>query len=130
MRIKHYIVTYNNNEVLNNCLESLWDIFENYTKDEYQVYIINNHSNFSINRKFERYVEVIHNDLRPDFSTGHLSRNWNQAILHGFKDLNNPDCDILVTNQNDCEFDGDFVPNLIEWHKNILLCSLGLVITT
>lgn len=125
MRIKHYIVTYNNNEVLNNCLESLWDIFENYTKDEYQVYIINNHSNFSINRKFERYVEVIHNDLRPDFSTGHLSRNWNQAILHGFKDLNNPDCDILVTNQNDCEFDGDFVPNLIEWHKKYSFMQFG-----
>ena len=125
MKIKQYIVTYNNEEVLNKCLESIFPLFEKYNKEEYQVYIINNHSNFHMDSKFEPYVKVLHNELRPDFSTGHLCRNWNQAIINGFKDLNNPDCDILITNQNDCEFDGDFIPNLIEWHKKYSFIQFG-----
>jgi hypothetical protein len=125
MKIKQFIVTYNNNEILNNCLESLSTVFDKYTKDEYEVFIINNHTNFQIDKKFEEYVTIIHNHTRPDFSTGHLSRNWNQAIINGFVDLNNPDCDILITNQNDCEFDGDFIPNLIEFHKSYNFIQFG-----
>lgn len=125
MRIKHYIVTYNNNEILNNCLESLSVVFDKYSSNAYQIFIINNHSNFEIDKKFEKRVNVLHNTLRPDFSTGHLSRNWNQAIINGFKDLNNPDCDILITNQNDCEFDGDFIPNLIKWHEKYSFMQFG-----
>lgn len=100
-------------------------VLEKYPKEEYSLYIINNHSNFSVEDKFNKYVEVLHNHLRPDFSTGHLSRNWNQAIINGFKDLNNPDCDILITSQNDCEFDEDFIPNLIEWHKKYSFIQFG-----
>jgi hypothetical protein len=104
MKIKHYIVTYNNNEVLNISLESIFNTLCKYDRDEYKVYIINNHSNFLIDPKFEAYVEVLHNMVRPDFSTGHLSRNWNQSIINGFADLSNPDCDIVITSQNDCIF--------------------------
>lgn len=125
MKIKQYIVTYNNNAVLNKCLETLIPTFEKYSKDEYQCFIINNHSNFSIDDKFKNYTIVLDNNLRPDFSTGHLSRNWNQAIVNGFVDLNNPDCDILITNQNDCEFDGDFIPKLIELHKKYSFIQFG-----
>lgn len=125
MKIKHYIVTYKNDEILNNGLESIFSLFKKYKKDEYQVFIINNHSNVSIKSKFKPFVTVLNNTLRPDFSTGHLTRNWNQAIINGFKDLNNPDCDILITNQNDCEFDGDFIPNLIEWHKKYSFIQFG-----
>lgn len=125
MKIKQFIVTYNNNEILNNCLESLSTAFEKYSKDEYEVFIINNHTNFQIDEKFEKYVKVLHNQTRPNFSKGHLSRNWNESIIHGFVDLNNPDCDIVVTNQNDCEFDGDFIPNLIELHKTYNFIQFG-----
>jgi hypothetical protein len=125
MKIKHYIVTYNNNEVLNTSLESIFSSLCNYSKDNYKVYIINNHSNFWIDSKFEPYVEVLHNVLRPDFSTGHLSRNWNQAIINGFVDLLNPDCDIVITSQNDCVFKDDFIKNLIELHKNYDLIQFG-----
>ena len=125
MKIKHYIVTYNNNIILNRCLQSILPLFSKYTPDEYSVYIINNHSNFNIDSIYEPYVHVLHNSLRPDFSTGHLSRNWNQAIINGFRDLNNVDCDILITSQNDCEFDGDFISNLIELHKKYSFIQFG-----
>jgi len=117
MKIKHYIVTYNNNEVLNISLESIFNTLCKYDRDEYKVYIINNHSNFLIDPKFEAYVEVLHNMVRPDFSTGHLSRNWNQSIINGFADLSNPDCDIVITSQNDCIFIDNFIENLIDLHK-------------
>lgn len=45
--------------------------------------------------------KVLNNTLRPDFSTGHLSRNWNQAIINGFKDLNNPIVDLVICIQID-----------------------------
>jgi hypothetical protein len=125
MKIKHYIVTYDNNTILNRCLESLWNVFNKYSTDEYQCFIINNHSNFSIDDKFKEFVTILNNILRPDFSTGHLSRNWNQSIINGFVDLNKPDCDILINSQNDCEFDGDFIPNLIELHEKYSFVQLG-----
>jgi hypothetical protein len=125
MKIKHYIVTYNNNTILNNCLNSLEYSLQNYTKDYYEVFIINNHSNFSIDSKYEDRVFVLHNNLRPDFSTGHLSRNWNQAIINGFQNINNPDCDILITSQNDCEFESNFIENLIELHKKYSFIQFG-----
>ncbi len=97
MKLKIYIVTFDGEKHLNHNLNSLFN--SQYFKKENihcEVNIINNHSNFNINEKFKNKVSVLHNVLRPDFSTGHLARNWNQAIINGFKNLNNPDCDILI----------------------------------
>jgi hypothetical protein len=124
-RIKHYVVTYDNFTVLNRCLQSIFPALKKYSGNDYQVYIINNHSNFYIDSKFEPYVKILHNELRPDFSSGHLARSWNQAIINGFKYLDNPDCDILITSQNDCEFSNDFIPNLIELHKKYSFIQFG-----
>ena len=66
-----------------------------------EVNIINNHSEFELNAEFVDKVNVIHNNTRPDWDTGNLARNWNEALLHGFKDLKNPDAKIVVTMQND-----------------------------
>lgn len=126
MKIKHYIVTYNNQKVLNDCLESLLPTFEKYSKEEYQLYIINNHSNFNIEEKYNEYVTILNNTLRPDFSTGHLSRNWNQAIINGIKDLNNPDCDYLILSQNDTLFQPNFVDTLINFHKRYDFIQVGV----
>lgn len=125
MKIKHYIVTYRNSDILNKSLESLLPTFRKYSKEKYQCFIINNHSDFNIDSKFSEFVTVLHNSLRPDFSTGHLARNWNQAIINGFQSIETPDCDILITSQNDCEFDGDFIPNLIEFHKTYSFIQFG-----
>lgn len=125
MKIKQYIVTYNNRKVLDACLESMIPAFETSSKDEFEVFIINNHSNFSMDEKFKDCVTVLHNDVRPDFSKGHLSRNWNQAIINGFVNLNNPDCDIVITNQNDTVFHPNYLDEVIELHKTYDLVQLG-----
>ena len=86
-KIKIYIVTYKNDKCLNTNLRSLFcsDLM-NY---DYEINVINNHSQINIDPKFKK-VKLLNNNLRVDFSTGHLSRNWNQALINGFQDLNNP----------------------------------------
>jgi hypothetical protein len=112
MKVKIYCVTYNNNEILNNWfLESVYN--SSYPKDKVEISIINNHSNFEIYEKYNGLTKVIHNNLRPDFSTGHLSRNWNEAIINGFKDLDEPDCDMVVAIQNDTILMKDWYEKLI-----------------
>lgn len=122
MKIKIYIVTYNDREVLNRNLSSLHDT----DLSDVEITVINNHSNFFIEPKFTQ-VKVLHNSTRPDFSKGHLARNWNQAILNGFKDLNNPDCDILATCQDDTLWNADWKQSLIGIHQkySFYACDWG-----
>jgi len=99
MKAKLYILTYNNEQHLNEGLRSLFA--GDLTQHELQVYIINNHTNLVLHDEFKDKVTVLHNVLQPDFGTGHTSRNWNQGLIHGFKDLNNPDCDLVILAQDD-----------------------------
>ena len=125
MKIKQYIVTYNNSLQINNCLDS---IFSKLSKEELsilEIYIINNHSNLEINKEYLDNITILNNNLRPDFSTGHLARNWNQAIINGFQNLNNPDCDIVITNQDDTIFKENYINQIIELHKNFDLIQFG-----
>ena len=115
MKIKIYIVTYKNSIDLNNNLKSLFS--SNLNGKNLKINIINNHSDFHLSNKYINRVNILHNTLRPDCSTGHLSRNWNQAIINGFKDLNNPDCDILIHCQDDILWSKDWLSKLIEIHK-------------
>ena len=115
MKIKIFVVTYNDPETLNNkALKSIFNVDR--AGHDVEINIINNHSNFSLNEEY-RDVKILHNDTRPDFSRGHLSRNWNQAILNGFKDLKNPDCDILILSQDDVDWNPDAINMLIDVHK-------------
>lgn len=77
-----YIVTYNNPKDLHSNLNSIYE--SNIPQNvDLELNVINNYSkNFNIDNKFK--VNILHNTLRPDWSTGHLSRNWNQAIVNGF----------------------------------------------
>ena len=63
-------------------------------KDEVKLTIINNYGTLSSE---SNDFEIINNALRPDFSTGHLSRNWNQALINGFKNLAEPEVDYVVS---------------------------------
>ena len=82
-----------------------------------EVTIINNHSEFELNDEFKDKVVVLHNNTRPDWDTGNLARNWNEALLHGFKNLNEPDAKIVVTMQNDIVLDPNWATNLLKMHQ-------------
>lgn len=123
MKIKHFIVTYNNEKRLNGSLESLFDSKSNF--ENLEVYVINNHSNINVNEKFKNRIKIINNQTRPDFSTGHLSRNWNQAIINGIQDLNNPDCDLLITSQDDTLFEKNYIEKSLELSKHFDFVSYG-----
>lgn len=123
MKIKLYIVTYNNAKDLNTTLDTIFksDI-KNYN---YEINIINNHSNFHLNKEFKDKVKVLHNVLRPDYSTGFLTRNWNQALILGFKNLRTPDCDFVIACQDDTIFYSNWLKNTIELHKKYSFITYG-----
>lgn len=118
-----YIVTYRNPTGLNECLESLYAT-KILSGTKLNINVINNHSDFSIDERFSS-VNVLHNTLRPDFSTGHLSRSWNQAILHGFENLNKPKSQIVVACQVDTIFQPDWLLRLTDLHKTYSFVSAG-----
>jgi hypothetical protein len=115
-----YIVTYRNPIDLNRNMHSLLS-----SNVSARINVINNHSDFYLSPEYESSVTVLHNRLRPDFSTGHLARNWNQALLLGFQDLNNPLSDVVVTVQDDVQFKVDWYHRLMELHKRFSFITMG-----
>lgn len=115
-KMKVYILTYKRNDMLNDTLTKLFNSdFANVANTE--VNIINNHTNISINPAFKDKVNILNNVLRPNWSNGNMSENWNQALINGFVDLNKPDCEYLVTLQNDTAVHPNWYSNLMELHK-------------
>jgi len=131
MKLKFYIVTYNRYNDLHTTLDSLFntDLFVNKLYDNWskEVYIVNNHSNFNLAPKYQDKVTVLHNTMRPDFSCGHLSRNYNEIFINAFKDLNNPDCDLLMHSHDDNIFHPNFFEQLLLYHEryNLITFSQG-----
>ena len=126
--IKIFIITYNNDLVLNNALESLFaSDFTNY--ENTQVNIINNYSSININERFTKdyNINIINNETRADYFNPNLSQNHNQAIIHGFKDLKNPESEIVIHTHNDIVFTKDWVHQLLKCTEkyNIIFGSLG-----
>ena len=117
MRIKQYIVTYNNNNLLNRCIQSMGDF-------SHDVFIIDNYGNAVIDIP-SKTLKILPNTLRPNFSTGHLAKDWNAALVLGFKDLKNPDADIVILNQNDAVFKPEYISNLVELHNVFDFVQLG-----
>jgi hypothetical protein len=124
-KIKIFINTYKNEDLLKNNIDSL--LTSDVVNYNHEIIVINNYtSEFNLQSYCdENNIKVLHNYLRPDFSTGHLSRNWNQAIINGFKSLQNPDCDILVLVQNDNLFLNNWCSHLIELHNKYEFISMG-----
>jgi GT2 family glycosyltransferase len=123
MKIKFYVVTYNRKDHLNKTLESLFTT--DIAAHGVEVIIVNNHSNFSLAEKFIGQTRVLHNSMRPDFSTGHLSRNYNEIFMHGFRDLSNPDCDIVMHSHDDNTFDSQLFGKMIEHHQKFDLVTFS-----
>lgn len=115
-KMKVYVVTYKRSDILNDTLEKLFNSDFSQLENT-EVNIINNHTSFHLDPKFESKVRVLHNVLRPDWSNGNLAENWNQALLDGFRDLSNPDAEFVVTLQNDTSVHPNWCSNLLEMHK-------------
>jgi hypothetical protein len=116
--MKIFIVTYKRTEVLNKTLDILFNKTDFPSIPNTEVNIINNHSEFELEEEFATKVNVLHNHVRPDWDTGNLARNWNEALLHGFKDLANPDARVVVTMQNDIVLHPNWATNLLKMHQN------------
>lgn len=121
IRVSVFIVTYRNPTDLNRNIASILA-----SGADVRINVINNHSQFFLEPRYEKAVTVLHNSLRPDFSTGHLSRNWNQALLHGFKNLQQPASDIVVTVQDDVIFKEDWFPRLVDVHRQYSFITQGI----
>lgn len=123
MKIKVYFVTYDNDFELNKTLKS----FEKsgIKKYNHEITIINNFTVAKPLIKTSLAVKVVDNATRPTFSTGHLSRNWNECLINGFKDLDDPDADIVILCQNDVEFNDNIIDTLVEYHKTYSFIQCG-----
>ncbi len=116
-KIKIFICTYKRSDVLNELLENIFTSdFKDYENTE--VNIINNHSSFHMDEKYEGKVNVYHNMCRPDWSCGNLGQTWNQALVLGFKNLIQPDAKYVICLQNDCVLDKKWCSNLLTMHQN------------
>jgi len=123
MKIKVYFITYRNNTELSKTIKSFED--SGITKYEYEIFIINNSIDFPVEINTILNYRVILNETRPCFSTGHLSRNWNECLIDGFKDVNNPNCDIVILSQNDNYFLPNCIETIIEGHKKYSFIQNG-----
>jgi len=117
MKIRIFVLTYRDPHHLNSGLKSLFD--SDLSQHRVEVNIINNHSDFQLNDEYKDKVNVLHNVLRLDRSTGNTSQNWNEALMLGFNDLNNPECDLVITAQDDIFFGPQWLNLLTDTHKKI-----------
>lgn len=123
MKIKHFIVTYNNEARINSSLKSIFESGSNL--DDVEIYVLNNHSKIRLNEEFKNAVRILDNQTRPDFSTGHMARSWNEAIINGFQDLNSPSCDIVIATQDDTIFSENYIEKSIELAQKFDYVSYG-----
>lgn len=115
-KIKVFIATYKRNKALSETLDILFDSdFSNVCNGE--VFVLSNHTSTEIQDRHKDKVKVIRNEGRPDWSNGNLGETWNQAIVHGFKNLKKPECDYVVCLQNDAIVDKNWCSNLIKFHE-------------
>ncbi len=104
MLARIYIVTFKKTDLLIRCLRSIFDGGNDLSRCE--ILIMNNYvpehvPELRLPEDLTQRVTVIHNSARPAFSTGHLSRSWNECIIDGFRDILNPACEVIILLQED-----------------------------
>jgi hypothetical protein len=115
MKVKLFILTWKDKYALDRNLRSLFEFFNHdLTGIDLHINIINNHTDFYIAPEFQNQVNIIHNRGTPDFATASLARMWNMALIHGFKNLNAPDADVVVTAQDDTVWNHDWIVQLVK----------------
>lgn len=113
-----YIVTYNNPERLNENLFRLTETTKHIDLSQHSlnVVVINNHTNFFLDDRYKN-ITVWHNVTRPNFSCGHLSRDYNAALIHGFQNLKTPAVNQIVCAHDDSMWHKNWFEDLLEIHN-------------
>ena len=126
-KIRMFIVTYNNPRHLHQTLTSYKNSLACFDYPIEIIIIDNFPDNFELLAPFNEWsnIKVIHNYARPSWSEGHTARNWNQALMHGFKNLKNPECDIVITLQDDSFFMPDWLKILLNAHEKYTFVMEG-----
>ena len=122
MRVKIYIVTYRNDAVLKRNLDALFasDLLG---KDP-QITVVNNFATLG-HIGLSPGIRVWDNITRPDFSNGHLARNWNECLMDAFVSLKEPQCDLCILMQNDTFVLKDWLPTLLKHHERFDFIQVG-----
>jgi hypothetical protein len=126
MLIKLFIITYRNDPVLNQTLHSL--SASDIRRYDHEITVINNDREREVVIETDLSglnVDFWTNCTRPPFSTGHLARNWNEAIINGVVDLDSPQCDYLVCCQNDILFKTDAFGQMMSHMQSYDFISYG-----
>lgn len=125
-KIKIFILTYKAPTDLKNNLASLF--ISDAPFNNIEVHIINNHSTiFEIPTEFESRVIVHNQSLRADWGCGTPARDWNQALVLGFQNLNAPLCDQIILCQDDAIWNISWYKTLRKIHEqyDLYQCSWG-----
>ena len=124
--LKIFILTYKAPIDLARNLKTLFE--SNALFEDIEVNIINNHSDiFEVPEEYKNRV-IIHNQtLRANWGCGTPARDWNQAMVLGFKNLNDPDCNQIILCQDDAVWDSDWKQRLDHIHRryDFYQCSWG-----
>ncbi len=128
MKTKIYILTYKGFNRLNKTLKSVFE--SDYADNECEINIINNHTEIRIDEQYIKRVNILNNNLQADFSTGHMSRNWNQALILGFENLNNPKSDLVITLQDDVILHNQWYNKLINLHNKYINTLITYIVDT
>lgn len=111
-RVSIFVVTFKNDPVLNRCLHSICNEQVPFGVT-LNVTVLNNFGGVEIAPQLQSRVKVLNNEARPDNSTGHLARSWNQAIMHAFGSLETPQSDCVIMCQNDVVFKQGYLTNIL-----------------
>lgn len=125
MKFALFLVSYRNEPFLYRCLESIKPQLSSMDPcDSLEITVINNFGELKLPDEFS-FAKVMNNSARPDFSTGHLSRNWNQCIMHGFENVISPNNDVVIAAQHDTMFKPNFLVNIKEHLKRYNYMTFG-----
>ena len=121
-QIRVFIVIYKDLKNLQRLLLSI--AHSDLLKHTHEVVVINNYG--CLKDLIERIraensrlnLRIIDNSVRPDFATGHLARDWNTALIQGFKDLDDPISDVVVLMQGDTNVKASWASTLWDHHIN------------
>jgi hypothetical protein len=124
--LKIFILTYKAPDDLARNLRSLFSSDTSFKRIE--VNVINNHSDiFEIPEEYKDRVIVHNQSLRANWGCGTPARDWNQALVLGFKNLNEPACEQIILCQDDAIWDHNWKQRLDVIHKryDFYQCSWG-----